>query len=580
MSSANTEMSEILIRAAQLLGITDDSDISLLKVVDTYDDNNLVMLHYNPGMDVGSLPINHPVRQVRGTIVDMTKEQVVCASFGYVPTVPAEETPINKELTPLLDTDGHSHDLREFGFMHDTLGYYKSQLDSRSVSGEGPPLYDIFPAFDGTLLRVWKYGGELMVSSHKKITTDKSHWGTSQTFRSLFNRYMEVAGMDPMRIAQDDMVANFVLVNRDLMVASKFPIESMETDGFLIFTGYTTPNNTASGNTTIGQRSWDFPYDLPSVKFYGTLPKVTVFGPWSLEENMINRVLQNGFHNFPAKAQSDPLCLGESVIISYAMTDSDGSTHRNHIRISSPAHIRRERIVGNDPNIHHRAYTILDESYYPKKGGDTYLDRFPPIENLTDEQIGILNRDRVPIVEGPINGSTPTMEELTDKKDEKSHEKRYRNAMMWYALSLSQIHQLYALSKISVVLRERKFVAEFLVKNRQNFSRGNYAGFENLQTADSKTFNYMMKHVENAFSFAKENAKGNPGLIQKYFKNNVETGVYRMKGEYVYKMFLLIARNIRDEAPPMAGAGEPSPIQEIVPEVEINFDLKGPNDTL
>ena len=47
------------------------------------------------------------------------------------------------------------------------------------------------------------------------------------------------------------------------------------------------------------------------------------------------------------------------------------------IKVVSKAYENRSKIVNNDPNIFHRAWTILTESMFPKSGEDNYLSKFP-----------------------------------------------------------------------------------------------------------------------------------------------------------------------------------------------------------
>lgn len=598
-------MSSNLKLAAEILGIN-DVDLDYLKIEDEFGD--LVMLHYNDKM-VGSLMPDNPIRQVRGTIVDVASKKVVCGSFGYVANVEASASPLSYNME-MVDIDGKSYSQGDF------ISPYEDYQGRNGVVS-----FDLFAGIDGTHLRVWVHNGEIMVSSHKTIMlTDKSRWGSSEPFRVLFDRYLN--GMDINLIAKPDYVANFILVNPQLMVSSKFPVWELTSGGCLIFMGYTSSSNSHSGSfrrryqkgsgslMVTAKEAWEsFPYNLSSLKEFRNYPNRSVFGPWVLEENEVDKFLTQGFYDYPAEKQDNPLCLGEGVVLSYGRMDNNNVLHRNHIRIVSSALFRREKIVKNDPNVLHRSFTILTESQPPSKGNaDEYLDKFPPMFNLTDSEIETL---RAPILTGPIANDadrTPSKEELemtSGAKDYDKLDKRFRNAMMWYAMSLSPVHQLDALRSIHEVLRRRNVVLDYILNNRNELAAlgekpTSFGKFGPLimYPKEDKTVAHIIDRVAKAYTMAKANTKvanqrNYPKVLDEKFQVYTRSGVLNDNGEYINKIYKvlyrepeemvgLIDRNTRDEAPPMAGAGGPNPVvvPQVVPDVEINFDLRGPNDAL
>jgi hypothetical protein len=498
---------------AAVLGIEAEDGKYPFTVKDSILEKNLYLIHYDND-DSRLSSKESMVRELRGIIVDMSSKKVVCSSFGYVPTVVEDSEEnitkiFNKEVS-MEDKDGAEYSFDEFEEGYD------------AISGEGK-MYDVFPLYEGTMLRVWKHNGEMMVSSHKKIDCSNSHWGSSEKFRKLFMEYTE--GYDLDSNTEEGNVHYFIMIDQDLLVSSKFPLGGR--NGVVVYAGTRTKVNTncSSGSWTLHTK-----LSLPSMKDYFSPDNATktFFGPHFLTSTSdILNVLTRGFHS-DSFDQTNPCCMGEGVVLGF---NKNGK--RSHIRIISSSFKRRSDIVSNDPNILHRAYTILTRTLFPKSGEDTYLRDFPPIPVLSDETIKNMTTPITGVIE---NGTVYSADELTDKTNPAVFEKRFRNAMTWYAMSLAIPNQLSSFRLIPYVLSEREKVIKILTTNFDKFVIGDFEDF--ALKNDPNTAKHIQHRLTEAEKFARANSKKDspPSFIRKLTMKNVRTGILRDTGEWVFKI--------------------------------------------
>ena len=477
---------------------------SQFTVADAMVEKGLYLLHFDTE-NIRSSKDGDSVRELRGTIVDINTKQIACASFGYIPTaVLGDESRIKsifKENEVFTDCSDNEYSLDKF-----EEGY-------QSILSNTDFTYDVFPLYEGTMIRVWKHNGELMISSHKKIDCSKSHWGSSGQFRNLFLEYtkdFELSGY-----TNNFTVHYFILMNEDLLVCSKFPMTNRK--GLVIYVGTRDKNN-----MNIGKAGWMLidKMKLPTLTndeiHNGT---GTFYAPDLITKySEVTKLLTKGFYSHPAVEQTNPLCLGEAIVVAY-----NDKGRRKHIRIVSPAYKHRSELVDNNPNILHRCYTILTKTLYPKSEEDTYLQDFPPIPIVDIE------KTTMPII-NEYEGKAYTVEELTNKTDLESHNRRYRNAVMHYVLALALPHQASAIRCLEYVIEERKKIINILTTNFQRFKNGDFDGmtFKNDTGA--------MNHIKHRLTEAEKFAASNNGNLKK----NIRIGVLRDTGEWVFKMARLL----------------------------------------
>lgn len=179
---------------------------------------------------------NNDDKNIRGVIKDTVlskkcdndichlelKEVVVCKSFGYTPEI--VETNIESLETiikPLLS-----------------------------------PASRFFKSLEGTILRVWNYGGNWYLSTHRKINAFKSRWGHQDSFGTLFCRALLV-GQPPTQNSPEDIFRAYVKqLNPDKVYV--FLLQSFQ-ENRKVCTGGPDPVLYSSGSF---ERSKDFLYSL------------------------------------------------------------------------------------------------------------------------------------------------------------------------------------------------------------------------------------------------------------------------------------------------------------------------------
>jgi len=474
---------------AKILSISpNDKGIYPFKISsDVYKD--LYLIHYNQNY-VSSLPYDSPINQLRGTIVSLNQQKIVCSSFGYIPSIIAESSDFLLNKT-LIDTNGINYDITK---------------------------YDFYASYDGAMIRVWMYEDELMISTHRQINASKATWGSDENLRTKFLNYFN--DTDKLKeMVNGGKVAYFILIDQDLLMASKFSLQNRK--GLVIFSEIRNEDGTKCEDKCY--------LDLPSVEFCNDkeYENLNVFGLHSIKVNDINHILQKGFYNFTEKPQNDPLCLGESITLAYELNGM-----RRLIHIKSPAYARRFELVGNQPFIIKRAFDILKLSQYGKTDVDLYIDNFPPIPNLTEDYIDMMTS---PIIEGPLpeNAIVYTEKQLTDRKDYLSYDRRFDNAMMWYAFSLPPKYQITALRCISRVKMIREKVITHVIKNKNEFT------FINSN-------NPYLKYVSIGVQYSKNKYKGIEKKSEKesLINKSIRKSILKATGDYLFEMAIMFVPNL------------------------------------
>lgn len=499
---------------SQIIGFNPSEDICSFKIQDFNEEKGLYLIHYNVD-DVCQTNKNSQIQELRGTVVDINEKKIVCSSFGYVSTIVENDASIIdafvKGTAELVDTDGRTHSLKE-----KDESYQSFQVDNDNH-------LDIFPLYEGTMIRVWKHNGTLMASTHKKIDCVNSHWGNSKKFRKLVEEY--TMGYNLEEETPEGMTHYFILLDENLLVTSKISLGTRK--GALIYAG---SRNSENGNS---EASWELhkKLSLPSMKDFGAEENSTktFFGPHSISSvEEMNKILNQGFYDYPAFEQSSPWCLGEGMVLAFNLKGK-----RRHIRIIPTSFKRRIDVVANDPNVLHRSYVLLNAAFFNKSEDDIYLRDYPATTIFSSETLKGLT--------GPIIGTIPegkiyTETELTDKTTPSVYEKRFRNAIVWYAMSLALPHQLTAFRTAEYVLKERKEVAKILCDNYDKFCTGDFSDFTIKN--DVSTGKHIQHRLIEAEKFAARiSQKGTPReILRKNTLNNVRNGIMRDTGEWSFKI--------------------------------------------
>lgn len=309
---------------AATAGLANDGNWS---IYDEDPEAGLFLLHSKIEPKISGLP--------RGLVVDMDHNVVVCDSFGFTPIV-------SLDTLKTLPESGDIAVVDEFINRHT----FKSEH------------YSITPAYEGVVVRAFKNNGVVYFSSHKKLDCSRSRWGSSDYFLDI---YKNLGGPKPEELFPEDVKTspwcyNFLLVDNELQYATKQRIGS----GFVVDLG--------------SKKMWSYGEECPYedygsehakpfsiiadisdiVQFEGKdEPFLVKPKRLSLEES--NLFLKQGYDH----SELEELFSGEAVILySY---DEDGSC-TDSVRVQPGPYNRRCQIRGDNPNIRHRFYQLINDA--------------------------------------------------------------------------------------------------------------------------------------------------------------------------------------------------------------------------
>lgn len=502
---------DIFEQVSSIIGIGPNADgVYPFIIRDRDDAKSLFLVQYDENI-IGKTSLDNPLREHRGTIVSLEEQRVVCSSIGYVPEIVIEDANFltNNSIfasSGLLDTDGHAHSLTRFKTMqNDALGYYNLT---------GQECFDIIPTYDGTNIRVWKYNGELLISTNNKINANNSKWGVeTQTFGEMFYacaKDSDFYNTNLLASLDEGLIAYFVIMNKNLAHATKFPIGCDERDSVLVFTGYRNPDNTSPGP----YKSWDSNLYPMSLTNFHNLPSNRIFIAKFLEDNEVPSHLTTGYNpeNIPDTVLFNS--FGESITILYEVNG-----RRQQVKFSPPAYIKRFNLYHNQPNIFfetHEIFTFcMDITPF-----NEYMERFPPVFDVTSLQYNDFS--------GPyfneFNGQNPTYSESQLRENLIL---RFRNAMSWYATSLPLAHQRYAIEYTKTLIDGRETLTKLLIANK-NHILNNTLEFPKGVKFPKEAYDYVIsKGVFRIMNMKIGKSKQDQAIRE---------SVNKLKGNFIYQM--------------------------------------------
>lgn len=311
---------------ADIAHITNDEN---WKIFDSIEDEGLFLLHSKIEPKVSGLP--------RGKVVDVENGVVVCDSFGFTPIVSLDK----------LKTLPGSEDM----CLMDEF------INRHSFSGGS---YSITPAYEGVVVRAFKHNNTVYFSTHKKLNCSRSRWGGSDFFLDIYKRLGGPTGEElfPGDVVTSPWCYNFLLVDEELQYATKQHIGC----GFIVDLG--------------ARRMWSYGEECP-FEDYGT-EHITPFIPDAVEDVLnfrgetspvtirpkkltleeANKFLVNGYGMWTDSSCKEDK-IGEALIV-YGY-DEDGVVV-DSVRVQSSAYNLRCQIRGDNPNIRHRFYQLINDA--------------------------------------------------------------------------------------------------------------------------------------------------------------------------------------------------------------------------
>lgn len=272
--------------------------------------SSLQLFHYN----IEKTP-DEGVEKIRGLVFDSEEEIVVARSYNYTPNCVLPQIELEEDGSlKLEDSDGKEHLLRDFSFC---LGY------------------------EGTVMRVFKHGGKVYHSSHRRLDTFKSTWGNSPPFLSV---YKQLGGPSDEELFNPSKNYSpychvFLMVHPKLLLSSLQPIGK----GYLVYLGAL---DMYSSNPPYPEEECDLEKrSFPTItSFPENMEEETPFilSPQEISLEEANKHLREGWQGLG----------GEFIIVS--SKESKRGEFPSLIKISSPDYEKRTEVRNHDPSLYHR----------------------------------------------------------------------------------------------------------------------------------------------------------------------------------------------------------------------------------
>jgi hypothetical protein len=370
----------------------------------------LALAHYKDSYD----PLNRmhePLRRVRGIVVDLNTGAIVANSYGHTQALPCYE-PIRESYSP-----SEPHGVLEIAT--EEVMYINSV---ESAPEEVPKIkpgvrkFDkattkLFLGYEGAMIRVFKWNGQIFFSTHRRIDASRSNWGGRRSFLEL---YRELNGPDlnsffgpepyspycyMLLIAHDEIrLATSTRDNRIIFIGVKkvwdesvyaAPGKPYEWSGPFqvklptILKDLAGPFSNNHNRPMIIQPTINvdiankflFPQeqakDIPTTGAGGAYEAKDheIIIDYNEDGNAVNEI----YYKRMVRPIADERLAGGDFLIMYTQTN-DGKTVV--YRVESPSFEYRVSITANDPNLYHRF--VVEMVNFTKAEPKELADAYPP----------------------------------------------------------------------------------------------------------------------------------------------------------------------------------------------------------
>lgn len=394
--------------------ILDLPDVHGWEVVDSKD--NLALVHYTDDADMAAYG------HLRGILVDLEVEAIIADSFGYTPTAVASQLEIGENgRISIVDEDGTNHSFN-------------------------PEEAIIKRVFEGVVIRAIWHKSQFYRITHRKINPVRSHWGTPKSFLALYD---EANGPTAEQLFDtskpySSTCYDFLVSAEPLVVGTRQKI----THPYIICLAQRTMDVKRPLDEVAPGRALFTTTDVIS----GSVTEPMIHDPKRLTIEEANHHLKFGYYN-EFLVEDERQLTGEAVIV-YRMTNGIVS---DIVKVHSPAYEWRVNMRGNNPNITHQFYCLLNSVYNDIKTVEDWeafkkrLIVLPLYDEMALKELYAQNKAILMIPLGEVA-----------KEDYTSRDSRIHLLWMNYVLSLPPSAQGDALNILAKFKKDRNEVIEWL----------------------------------------------------------------------------------------------------------------------
>ena len=481
-------------RVAEILNLPNTQGWSITDVED-----NLALVHYNDDADMDLYS------HLRGILVDTEKGAIVATSFGHTPIAVTPQLSENNGIISIKDS---------LGFVHN---FNTSNTEIKRV-------------FEGVVIRVIWHNGKSKHLTHRRIKTERSHWGSSPTFLSMYN---DAGGPTDEQLFDTSKQYSstcyvFLVSHPSLLVGTRQKI----TKPYIVYlTRYEMDlkrpdNEIARGNAQF----------TTNTEIGGSINESFIHEPKCLSLQEANSHLKYGYYN-GFETEDERQLTGEAVIL-YKI---DNGSIVDIVKVHSPAYEWRVNLRGNDPNIIHRFYTLLN-NIYQDLNDDKQWNKFnetlitlPLYDTQSIKDLYNLNQSILTIPSGEVSRDTYS-----------SRDSRIHLLWMNYVLSLPSNIQANALDILSKFRKDRNDLIAWLQSLDVKF-KGVDIEKENLpprvKGLISSSRNLSRERMKDGSNYS---ARGTYMKFSPLVKNTLRNLVCKEKGPSLYGLI----RDMRDSQKP------------------------------
>lgn len=180
----------------------------------------LALAHYNDHYDPSNRQ-HEPIRKIRGVIVDLKTGAIVADAYGYTQSLACYE--------PLVETKGADDPTGTIQVQTEIATYlndFATAPEETPKVSVGTRSFDkattsIFIGYEGALIRIFKWNGQVFFSTQRRINAVRSNWGGRTTFLAL---YKQMNGPDLESLFGPELYSPFcymfLVVHNDIRIAS------------------------------------------------------------------------------------------------------------------------------------------------------------------------------------------------------------------------------------------------------------------------------------------------------------------------------------------------------------------------
>lgn len=511
---------ELVADVASILGVDVEAYPASWSIMDKH--NELVLAHFN---EKNTLLDIAKYGHIRGTLIDLETRTVLDPSFGYTPVAVVNELQVQNDNYTVVDSKGYQHQ------------YPIAETEVKRL-------------FEGVVFRVIWYKGQSYHISHRKVVPMRSRWGSSPTFLSM---YTEAGGPTDDQLFDTSKpysttCYNFLIVHPSLLVGTRQDVKVPYVVHLMNF------------EMDLSSRpSADIAVGVPTYKSFdkisGIVANSFIHAPNPLSLTAANRHLESGYFQ-PVENTDYRLKNGEGLIM-YRVKDGQ-MIPSSLIKIHSSSFDWRVKMRGDDPNIAHQFYNLLDTAYpdvvLNKYSSNSSEDKCIDAWDQFQQKYMLLPKDGDRVLRELYelhNGvrTLPPHSQVLTREDFASKDDRIKLMWMNYLISIPPCVQQQALDVYNNFVIEREELVRWVCEINSRYP--------DLQHAVLQYAPYRLKKlIQDTRSIVQAEIK--KGRSNYTFEATVRSLLHREVGTSLY---MLIREMKRSQRPPTVVAASSEPEQ-------------------